>query len=133
MTRETSHLKRLESFRQDLLAADAADASIMEIAGPDCALIARDLEWVLAASTSTCGTSNASKPNPNPHEAERRIALEAALEPFARFAEALADLGGSTPRTGTFHALESSVSGSAEITVEDFNLALALLTTKTGE
>lgn len=50
------------------------------------------------------------------------------LEPFARFIEVLDTMGGNTPRKGTYCAIESHAAGEAEITIEDFNAARALLT-----
>jgi hypothetical protein len=57
----------------------------------------------------------------------KRIAeLEAALKPFAKFAEAMTQMGGNHPKTGDFYTLR--VGGEpVTLTVEDFKAATAAL------
>ena len=57
-----------------------------------------------------------------------REGLREALEPFDRFLTVLDSMGGNTPRSGVFYAIESAGQGVAEITVEDLRRARAALT-----
>lgn len=51
-----------------------------------------------------------------------------ALEPFARFAKEMENMGGNFPKTGALYGLNvTPEGGGAEITVEDFKAALAAM------
>jgi Lar family restriction alleviation protein len=64
---------------------------------------------------------------PPPPDAGLVGELVEGLRPFARYAEAMRHMGGNYPKSGTLIAIETSVTGSREVLVEEFERAAALL------
>ncbi|HKT52902.1 MAG TPA: hypothetical protein VJP88_00505 [Caulobacteraceae bacterium] len=60
-------------------------------------------------------------------------ALRKALEPFARFHEAMEHMGGTFPKAGEWYGLDSRVTGERKLMVEDFARARAALASSTPE
>lgn len=96
-------------------------------------ILARALNFPQTGADTTQAAANAAfiaaaNPQAVLELLDRVEGLERALEPFARFLDALEQLGGNSPKTGTWYSVETSGAGLREISVEDFIAARQALT-----
>lgn len=113
----------VDAAREELSSLRARVAELEgELKSQTAQKVVANVEWsVMRGQLEACAEALSTATS----EVER---LRAGLEPFARYLDALENMGGSTPREGVIFAAETSVSGRREITVEDFKAARSALT-----